>query len=140
MYWQGPPDLRRWEPPVQGKLRKSTLGVPAPHMQTRCPTSHFGWHGRSSKCDLLRPGVLVSPLTWARQGSDLRPTDYESAELPPSARQTEGTPSRRWRPSPGASWTSLASMAVEQGVHILGCRSVGCRHPSGVVVQGRRVL
>src|SRR5438876_5461785 len=29
MYWQGPPDLRRWEPPVQGKLRKSTLTVAA---------------------------------------------------------------------------------------------------------------
>jgi hypothetical protein len=30
------------------------LVVPAPHLQTRCLTSHFGWHGRSSSVIGLR--------------------------------------------------------------------------------------
>jgi hypothetical protein len=44
------PKLRR----LSQVFWRRTLDVPAPHLQTCCLTSHFGWHGRSSSVIGLR--------------------------------------------------------------------------------------
>src|SRR5216684_1973404 len=66
MYWQGPPDLRRWEPPVQGKLRKSTVVVAVPSRRVELVADRTPGVGGVVHVDVVPGRVVVDVVDQRR--------------------------------------------------------------------------
>ena len=106
---------------------RRTLGVPAPHLQTRCLASHFGWRGRSSSVIGLRR-------------SGWRLSAYHDRRSPRKLGQNQADPEKP-SSAPRLAVRGDASLGLRSGVsppgsstgsgitNLAGCGSCGIRRP-----------